>query len=124
MEPLELQCYYKDCRKRFQSKVYLITHINSCHLDAELYKCPCCDTFFTSLEIYLSHYKDCKSDDSIKSSKSFILSPQFNCENYQYFPANILKLPVLPPIEKERSELAYRYKLPMTAKLFDFLSTD
>ncbi|OMJ91790.1 hypothetical protein SteCoe_5571 [Stentor coeruleus] len=124
MELSELQCYYKDCRKHFQSKVFLITHINSCHLDAGIYKCPCCNTYFTSLEIYLSHYKNCKLNDSIQLNGSFILSSQFNCENNQYFPPNLLKLPVLPLIEKERSDCAYRYKLPMTAKLFDFLSTD
>jgi hypothetical protein len=122
MEPPELQCYYKDCRKNFQSKAYLITHINSCHLDTSVYRCPCCDSLFMSLEKLFSHCTFHKAKGSSQSNSSFILSSQCNCDNFEYIPPNILKLPTLPPIHEERSELAFHYKLPMTAKLYDMLS--
>jgi uncharacterized C2H2 Zn-finger protein len=122
MLPSEISCYHKECDKMFQSKAYLITHINTCHLDVKLYRCTDCEIIFNSSEKYFAHKKKPKSNTLLNQSQAWDSLNQCICQaKIEYIPPNILKLPVLPPIESERKYLAYQYKLSMTPSLYDLL---
>lgn len=115
------QCYYQDCKKLFQNKVYLVTHINSQHLQIKAYRCDMCGQIVSSEEEYALHYEKCSSKH-VKMTKSSGLLSNFTLNsNFKYTPPSLLNLPVLPAIENERTRCAFQYKLPMTVRVFDLL---
>jgi hypothetical protein len=91
-------------------------------LGLSLYRCACCGNIFSSNEILRSHQNSqhlCRD-----TYRSDAVNPQISHEKdltAGYIPPNVLKLPVLPLIETERTVSAFEYKLPMTPRLFDLL---
>lgn len=115
-------CYYRDCQKKFQNLIYLITHVNLQHLKTKVVKCEMCYEFFESEESYLKHKRDVlKKKDNIQGCG--FLEKFRLYEGNDYIPPDILTLPVLPPISDERTRDAFQYKIPLTVKIFESLTT-
>lgn len=115
------QCYYQGCMKLFQNKVYLVTHINSQHLQIKAFRCEMCGQIVSSEEEYLIHYEKCSSKHQTTPKSSGLFSNFTLSPPSKYIPPSLLNLPVLPAIEKDRSRCAFQYKLPMTVRVFDLL---
>jgi hypothetical protein len=100
-----------------------VAHINQQHLSSTVIRCERCELHFNSEEAFKVHTKihknQLKQDQSEKSTLS-----TFNIfDEYEYIPPNILSLPILPLIESARSAKAFEYKLPLSVKLYELLTT-
>lgn len=118
------QCYYECCSKTFRNQVYLVTHINTQHLQAEVLYCDLCDVVFKSEFKFKRHIKRHELKKSQKKGSSNLLLNFTLNLNFEYIPPNLLCLPVLPAIENERSRCAFDYKLPLTVRVYDLLNAD
>ena len=115
----EFQCYYPTCGKYFQTKTYLVTHINTCHNQGEVYKCSLCDMYSISIENLKIHQDSHRNTVVQKKKSEYLFSNLPNNPTIEYTPPNILQLPVLPPIDIERTRLAFCYKLPLSIMLYE-----
>ena len=115
----EFQCYYPTCRKYFQTKAYLVTHINTCHNECKIYKCCLCDTYSVSIDNLSIHQAQHRNFAVKQTINNSFLSNLPNNLTVEFSPPNILQLPVLPPIDNERTRLAFSYKLPLSIMLYE-----
>lgn len=117
----EFKCYYQECQKLFQNKIYLVTHINSQHLHVPVFHCEICDLYFNSSDEFSSHEKKHLKKARSLEYNSYFLS-KFTLEpSFEYLPANIVTLPTLPGIENDRKRFAFGYKIPISVKIYDVL---
>ena len=115
-------CYYRDCQKKFQNLIYLITHVNLQHLKTKAVKCEMCDEYFESEESFLKHKRDGLKSKDLSPSCGFLEKFKLFQGN-EYIPPDILTLPVLPPISEERTRDAFQYKMPLSVKIYESLTT-
>lgn len=115
-------CYYQNCNKRFKNYVYLTTHINLQHLKKKVIKCEICGCYFDSDESYEMH-KEIEVGSRCCVKDGFFLSRFEIGESFEYSPPDILSLPVLPPISDDRTRGAFQYKLPLSVKVFERLTS-
>lgn len=118
----EFRCYYQDCRKVFLNKIYLVTHINSQHLQIPVFKCEVCETFFNSLTEFSNHEQIHLNKPKEFEDNSYFLSKITDETCLNYSPPSLISLPILPGIESDRRRFAYSYKIPISVKIFDLLS--
>lgn len=115
-------CYYQNCNKRFKNFVYLTTHVNLQHLKKKVIRCEDCCGYFGSEESYVRHL-EIEGVSDCWGNKDGFLSRFEICEKFEYCPPDILTLPVLPPISEDRARGAFQYKLPLTVKVFEQLTS-
>lgn len=120
-ESLQFPCYYADCNKNYQSLANLIRHINSFHVPQAIYQCPVCLEYITTADDFKVHSNSHRPKQ--KFSFSFKLSEHFQDPTFSVVPINLLKIPILPPIEPARKVENHSQKLPLTPEILSALLT-
>lgn len=118
---LPFQCYYADCDKNYQSLANLIRHINSFHVPQAIYQCPVCFEYIISADSFNVHSDSHKPKK--KFSYSFKLSEHYQDSTFNIIPINLLKIPILPPIDQARKVENHSQKLPLTPEILSALLT-
>ncbi|OMJ82232.1 hypothetical protein SteCoe_17136 [Stentor coeruleus] len=119
-----LKCYYKECEKQYQSQSNLVRHINTYHLDYEVFFCTSCKLYFTSAQDILNHRLEHSNLSRRYIPKHrFLLSDHYIDEKSKPTPTSILKIPVLPSIEEDRKCLSKKCKLPLNPEILSALVT-
>lgn len=117
MDTGHFYCYYQGCGKEYQSQAILVRHINSFHLNQTIIKCPLCTKYLISVDEYQKHMKKHGKNRGKRFSSTFLLSEHYKDEIQEINPVNVMKFPVLPPIENERKDPKFVSKLPMSPEI-------
>lgn len=122
MNEVRYKCYYQGCKNDYQCRAGLVRHINSTHLDCQVISCNSCSLYTAIPEASIVHqlYHNPLPSPISRSSK-FLLSQHYFDPKVIIPESNILKYPVLPPIEESRKENCFKYKLPITPEILSAL---
>ena len=136
---MNFKCYYKDCKRSYQSRQNLRRHVNTDHLKIKTYPCSICSRLLSSkrnlanhtnkhLKLVLVDEVKLNPQKALQSSvdiKPILLSRYFKEKqeiyHYQSCSMNLLKL--LPPVSSNR-QLMFNSKIKLAPGLLDCKSSN